>query len=131
MGSTCALGRSDTGSRMIEVMVPDDHLLRRVDRLIDLNELRTLLVSRYSARGRPSVNPELLIRMALVGRIPQPARTLINRWSIVLERRSCGYPHAQITGRPSHDDRDPHKVAPVHRPTHGSPDRCCFRLRNQ
>ena len=79
MGSTCALGRSGTGSRMIEAMVPDDHLLRRVDRLLDLDILRTLLVSRYSARGRPSVDPELLIRMALVRRI----------YAIGSERRLC------------------------------------------
>ncbi|WP_239807476.1 IS1182 family transposase [Croceicoccus hydrothermalis] len=79
MGSTCAAGRSGTGSRMIEPIVPEHHLLRRVDRLLDLAELRGHLASHYSARGRPSIDPELLIRMALIGRI----------YAIGSERRLC------------------------------------------
>ena len=47
--------------------VPEDHLLRSVDRSIDLAGVRTKLRPFYSSMGRPSVCPELMIRMLLVG----------------------------------------------------------------
>lgn len=47
--------------------VPQDHLLRSIDRFVDLNGIRTHLADFYSHTGRPSVDPELLIRMLLVG----------------------------------------------------------------
>ena len=47
--------------------VPADHLLRRIDRFLDLGELRRHLASFYSPTGRPSVDPELMIRMLIVG----------------------------------------------------------------
>ena len=47
--------------------VPADHLLRRIDRFLDLRELRRHLAAFYSHTGRPSVDPELLIRMLIVG----------------------------------------------------------------
>lgn len=49
------------------------------DRLLDLGELRSALAPHYSPRGRPSVDPELLIRMALIVRI----------YAITSERRLC------------------------------------------
>ena len=51
----------------IEDHVPADHLLRRIDPLLDLRELRPQLAALYSPIGRPSIDPELLIRMLLVG----------------------------------------------------------------
>jgi len=51
----------------LEDHVPADHRLRRVDWLLDLDSLRGDLASLYSPIGRPSINPELLIRMLLVG----------------------------------------------------------------
>ncbi|GHE03649.1 hypothetical protein U879_07810 [Defluviimonas sp. 20V17] len=47
--------------------VPQDHLLRSIDRFVDLSRIRAHLVDFYSHTGRPSVDPELLIRMLLVG----------------------------------------------------------------
>ena len=47
--------------------VPSDHLLRGVDRHLELDELRQLLKPFYSQMGRPSVDPELMIRMLIVG----------------------------------------------------------------
>lgn len=69
MGELDQAGRRGPGSRAIDAMLPHDHLLRRIDRLLDLTELRGALASHYSRRGRPSIAPELLIRMALIGRI--------------------------------------------------------------
>jgi len=51
----------------IERHVPADHLLRAIDRFVDLSGLRTGLAAFYSSIGCPSIDPELLIRMLLVG----------------------------------------------------------------
>jgi transposase len=51
----------------IEDHVPQDNLLRAIDRFVDLSSIRQHLAPFYSDTGRPSVDPELLIRMLLVG----------------------------------------------------------------
>jgi len=51
----------------LEHHVPDDHLLRRIDALMDFSEVRTHLAPFYSSTGRPSVDPELIVRMLVVG----------------------------------------------------------------
>jgi transposase len=51
----------------LEDMVPSDHLLRKIDAVLDLSWLRSELASHYSHTGCPSVDPELLIRMLIVG----------------------------------------------------------------
>lgn len=51
----------------LERHVPQDHLLRAIDRFVDLEGIRAHLASFYSPIGRPSIHPELLIRMLLVG----------------------------------------------------------------
>jgi transposase InsO family protein len=48
-------------------MFPQDHLLRSIDRFVDLSDIRQYLAEFYSHTGRPSIDPELLIRMLLVG----------------------------------------------------------------
>ena len=47
--------------------VPPHHLLRRIDGVLDLGDVRQRLASHYSHTGRPSIDPELMIRMLLVG----------------------------------------------------------------
>lgn len=51
----------------LENFVPSDHMLRAIDRFVDLSDLRRYLGPFYSATGRPSIDPELMIRMLLVG----------------------------------------------------------------
>jgi transposase len=51
----------------LERHVPADHMLRAIDRFVDLDGLRQHLAPFYSPIGRPSIDPELLIRMLLVG----------------------------------------------------------------
>lgn len=51
----------------LEEHVPSDHLLRGIDRCLDLRELRRHLASFYSHTGRPSIDPELMMRMLIVG----------------------------------------------------------------
>ncbi len=65
--------------RALGAMIPAYHVLRRIDGLIDLGELRDALASHYSRRGRPSIAPELLVRMALIARL----------YGITSERRLC------------------------------------------
>jgi transposase len=51
----------------LEDHVPDDHLLRRIAKVLDLSEVRQKLAPYYSTIGRPSLDPELMIRMLLIG----------------------------------------------------------------
>ena len=63
----------------LEDMVPGDHLLRRIDAALDLSWLRGEMRPHYSHLGCPSVCPELMVRMLLVGYC----------YSIRSERRLC------------------------------------------
>jgi transposase len=47
--------------------VPADRLLRDIDRFLDLSALRVELAPFYSSIGRPSIDPDLMIRMLVVG----------------------------------------------------------------
>lgn len=47
--------------------VPQDHLLRGINQFLDLSELRQHLAGHYSNTGRPSIDPELMIRMLVIG----------------------------------------------------------------
>ena len=51
----------------LEDQIPEDHLLRLIDRHVDLNFVRERLKSFYSSTGRPSIDPEVLLRLLLVG----------------------------------------------------------------
>lgn len=73
----------------LEGHVPKDHLLRRIDALVDLSEVRTHLAPFYSAAGRPSIDPELMIRMLIVGYC----------FAIRSERRLCEEVHLNLAYR--------------------------------
>ena len=51
----------------LEDHVPASHLLRGIDKFLDLTDLRAFLAPFYSHTGRPSIDPELMIRMLIVG----------------------------------------------------------------
>jgi len=51
----------------LEEVVPDDHLVRAIARVLDLSWVRAELAPHYSAIGRPSIDPVLMIRMLIVG----------------------------------------------------------------
>jgi len=73
----------------IESHVPSDHLLRRIDRVLDLSDLRRHLAPFYSHTGRPSIDPELMIRMLIVGYC----------FGIRSERRLCEEVHLNLAYR--------------------------------
>ena len=73
----------------LERHVPADHLLRSIDRFVALGDLRRELAPFYSAIGRPSVDPELMIRMLIVGYC----------FGIRSERRLCEEVHLNLAYR--------------------------------
>jgi transposase len=69
--------------------IPPDHLLRAIDRFVELGELRRELTAFYSRIGRPSIDPELMIRMLLIGYC----------FGIRSERRLCEEVHLNLAYR--------------------------------
>ena len=51
----------------LDDVVPTDHLVRRIDAVLDLSWLHGELEPYYSHTGRPSIDPELMIRMLIIG----------------------------------------------------------------
>lgn len=51
----------------LEQVVPDDHLARKIAAVLDLSWVRAELASHYPNNGRPSIDPELMIRMLIIG----------------------------------------------------------------
>ena len=73
----------------LERHVPASHLLRSIDRFVNLSDLRRELAPFYSTTGRPSVDPELMIRMLIVGYC----------FGIRSERRLCDEVHLNLAYR--------------------------------
>ena len=73
----------------LDAHVPADHLLRGIDRVLDLTDLRRHLTAFYSHTGRPSIDPELMVRMLLVGYC----------FGIRSERRLCEEVHLNLAYR--------------------------------
>jgi transposase len=73
----------------LESVVPQKHLLRGIDRCLDLADLRPYLAEYYSHTGRPSIDPELMIRMLVVGYC----------YGIRSERRLCEEVHLNLAYR--------------------------------
>ena len=70
----------------LERRVPDNHLLRKIDRFVDLSEVRAHLGPYCRDVGRPSIDPELMIRMLIVGYC----------FGIRSERRLCEEVHLNL-----------------------------------
>jgi transposase len=51
----------------LEDQVPESHLLRLIERHISFEFVRERLRNSYSETGRPSIDPELLLRILLIG----------------------------------------------------------------
>ncbi len=50
----------------LEDLVPADHFYRHVERTLDLSFVRDLVRTRYSACGRPSIDPVVFFKLQLV-----------------------------------------------------------------
>lgn len=73
----------------LEDHVPQNHQLRGIDHYLDLSELRQHLSEFYSHTGRPSIDPELIIRMLIIGYC----------FGIRSERRLCEEVHLNLAYR--------------------------------
>ena len=51
----------------LDEVVPDDHRVREIARVLDLSWVYAELRPYYSPMGRPSIDPVLMIRMLIVG----------------------------------------------------------------
>ena len=89
------MGQLDSGMAKLfyefslEEMVPQNHLLRKIDRFLNFDDLRTHLKPFYSYTGRPSIDPELMCRMLIVGYC----------FGIRSERRLCDEVHLNLAYR--------------------------------
>ena len=88
------MGRQDEPERLfyefrLESHVPRDHLLRGIDAVFDFSATRKSLDPYYSSTGRPSIDPELMIRMLLIGYC----------FGIRSERRLCEEVHLNLAYR--------------------------------
>lgn len=63
----------------LDDMIPQDHLLRMIHRYVDFGSIKERVRHLYSHTGRPSIDPEVLLRMLLVGYL----------YGITSERRLC------------------------------------------
>jgi transposase len=63
----------------LDEVVPPDHLVRKIDGVLDLGWVHKELAPYYSHTGRPSIDPVLMIRMLIVGYV----------FAIRSERRIC------------------------------------------
>src|SRR6187399_562312 len=63
--------KSDQGQPFYEFRlgdaVPEDHMVLKIDTALDLSWRRSELAPHYSSMGRPSIDPELMIRMLVLG----------------------------------------------------------------
>jgi transposase len=73
----------------LEEMVPHDHILWRLDRAIDFSFIDRLTEPLYSHTGRPSVDPQVLVRMMIIGYL----------FGITSERRLCQELHLNLAYR--------------------------------
>lgn len=79
------MGRRERGQGQLfyefslDEVVPPDHLVRQIDAVLDLGWVHKELEPHYSHTGRPSIDPELMIRMLIVGYV----------FAIRSERRIC------------------------------------------
>src|SRR3546814_20938706 len=73
----------------LEDHVPANHLLRGIDRFLDLCEPHQHLAPHYSHTGRPSIDPALMIRLLIVGYC----------FGIRSERRLCEEVHLTLAYR--------------------------------
>src|SRR3546814_15910597 len=79
----------------LERHVPADHVLRSIDRFVDLGDIREQLRPYYSDTGRPSIDPELMIRMLIIGYC----------MGIRSERRLCDEVHHNLAYRWRSEER--------------------------
>ena len=78
----------------IEELIPENHLLRRINQLVSFNFIYDLVAPYYSANGRPSVDPVSMFKMLLVGYLYgiKSERRLVQEVQLnIVYRWFCGF----------------------------------------
>ncbi|WP_371931470.1 transposase [Roseovarius sp. MMSF_3359] len=73
----------------LDAHVPPNHVLTEIDRFLDVGDMRERLKPFYSYKGRPSIDPELIVRMLVIGYV----------MGIRPERRLCQEVHLSLAYR--------------------------------
>ena len=73
----------------LEDHIPGGHLLRRLDSVLNFDRVRSVLAGHYSSTGRPSIDPELMLRILLIG----------YAYGIRSERQLCSEVHLNLAYR--------------------------------
>ena len=58
----------------IESLIPETHLLRKIERMVSFDFIYDLLAPYYPATGRPSVDPVSMFKMLLIGYLYSKAK---------------------------------------------------------
>jgi transposase len=72
-GGRAMMGRLERGQEQLfyafnlDDAVPQDHQIRRIAAVLDLSWVHGALAPHYSNLGRPSIDPELMLRMLILG----------------------------------------------------------------
>lgn len=66
-------GKNGMSSSDLEELIPETHFLRKVNQLVDFSFANALTEKLYSPnKGRPSISPELYLRIKLIGHLFPP-----------------------------------------------------------
>ena len=91
-----------------QALIPDNHLLRRIDKVLDLSFVKQLTKKFYSeTQGRPSIDPEVFFRMCILGHIygiksdrqlcEEVTMNIAYRWFVRLSMSDTVLDHSSLT----------------------------------
>jgi hypothetical protein len=90
----------------LDEAVPHDHPVRKIAAVLDLSWVHSELAPFYPKMGRPSIDPELMLRMLIIGYV----------FAIRSERAICRDLHVNLAycrGLPTGPRHDPRRSDPV------------------
>ena len=86
----------------MERHVPSDHLLRKIDRFVDLTEFGRILIPTTAMSGVPSVDPELMMRTLIIGCRFGVRSELLTSTMALLAARLSRYPKVYVESFETH-----------------------------
>ena len=101
------MGRQSRQTAMIfvdiESLIPENHLLRKIERMVSFDFIYDLLAPYYPATGRPSVDPVSMFKMLLIGYlyVIKSERRLVEEVQLnIAYRWFCGFEWELLNTRP-------------------------------
>lgn len=71
----------------LDTLVPENHFLKRLDKLVSFDFIRDITKSYYSHTGKPSIDPVVLVKMLYLFDI-RSERKLTEEWTILQKQLS-------------------------------------------